>query len=204
MSEHRRPRIRRRMLLMMMLVLATVSWLSCSIEKNYQVLSFFFDGVPDPNAPVTASSLDAAKAAGLTYYSHKPYAENACKECHENPSNIFGGRTDSSICMKCHAEIVQQHEVMHGPVAAVACLWCHKPHESVIENLLRHQVPQLCRQCHIPGLQGAPQQPDHIQTKDACLDCHSGHGGDNRYFLKDVSNRPDPIDPANEAAGDGE
>lgn len=168
------------------------------------MLSFFFDGVPDPNAIIADSDLAAAKAAGLTYYTHKPYAENACRECHDNPSNVFGGRTDSSICMKCHAEVVQQHEVMHGPVAAVACLWCHKPHESIHENLLRYEVPQLCRQCHVPGLLGAPQQPDHIQNEVACLDCHSGHGGDNRYFLQDLLLQQKPVESVNETAADGE
>lgn len=202
-TEHGRPRPRRALLLVLVGATATY-WLSCSVQKHYEVLSFFFDGVPDPNAPMVGSGPRAARAAGLTYFAHQPYVENACHECHEDPSNVFGGRSDSSVCLKCHTDVVQQYPVMHGPVAAVACLYCHKPHESTLPNLLRSEAPQLCRQCHVPGLLGAPQRPDHVQMEEACLDCHFGHGGRQRYFLRNTSQVEEAGGEPNEPAVEGD
>ena len=186
-TEHGRPRVRPALLLLVLVGAGAVYWIGCSVQEHYETLSFFFDGVPDPNAPVVGSGSAAARIAGVTYFAHQPYVENACHECHEDPSNIFGGRSDSTICLKCHAQVVDQYPMMHGPVAAVACLYCHKPHESTLPNLLRYEVPRLCRQCHVPGLLGAPQRPDHVQIEDACLDCHTGHGGRQRYFLENTT-----------------
>jgi hypothetical protein len=72
-------------------IVAILSMLAvgCSVRKNYKTLSFFFDGVPDPNAPVKASSASANAAAGpndqtapMKLYRHKPYAEGKCDQCH--------------------------------------------------------------------------------------------------------------------------
>jgi predicted CXXCH cytochrome family protein len=75
------------------------------------------------------------------------------------------------------------HVLMHGPVARAACSWCHAPHESAEPALLKNTPIQVCTQCHDQELLGA-NPPEHVDGTTSCLQCHFGHGGDARYFLK--------------------
>ena len=171
--------------IVMLMCVPALSWLGCSVEKHYNVLSFFFDGVPDPR--VVSASADAvfiAKQTGGVYYVHEPYAREGCAECHgDSPGGIMVSTVDPAVCLKCHASVTDAHRVMHGPVAANACLWCHAPHESTIKPLLRTTAPQLCSQCHGPNMMGDPTSPVHADLSRDCLECHKGHGGADRFFL---------------------
>lgn len=164
---------------------AALVWSGCSIEKNYEALSFFFDGVPDPKAVrVTA---DGERAFGdlkasPTYTAHRPYVQDQCAECHGGRFRL--GMNDSAICLKCHASVTTAHDRMHGPVAAGACLWCHHPHESAQASLLRNPSRKVCTQCHDAKLLNAERVPEHAEAGRDCLECHSGHGGASAYFLK--------------------
>jgi predicted CXXCH cytochrome family protein len=155
----------------------------CSIDKHYKTLSFFFDGVPDPNAPGRVSGGGAASTdiqQSPTYSAHKPWKEERCEECHARALKL-GGR-DSDVCLKCHAEKTTQHEFMHGPVAVGDCLWCHNPHNSAYAHLLKAPARQTCTQCHATSLLDSTRVPEHAQER-SCLDCHDGHGGNARFFL---------------------
>lgn len=166
-------------------------WAGCSIEKNYQTLSFFFDGVPNPEAKARAAAAlteDMRKSA--TYSIHKPFAEEQCAECHSGRIKITD--RDSAICMKCHDKIPEQFPRMHGPVAARACLWCHSPHESAEAHLLRKPSREVCTQCHDPALLDGGKVAAHADKSVSCLDCHSGHGGNARMFLKEGISRLAP------------
>ena len=97
----------------------------CSSEKRYKVLSFFFDGVPNPNAPAAGSQDEFAsqRTGGVAVpvaYIHKPYAENKCSACHENAGGSFEDfqKLESSICLRCHQDVTDKYPIMHGPVAA--------------------------------------------------------------------------------------
>src|SRR5689334_20334989 len=62
-------------------------WAGCTAQKKYQVLSFFFDGVPDPNAPRGASGGRGPGEANGTFQplvasTHKPFVEEKCDACH--------------------------------------------------------------------------------------------------------------------------
>ena len=105
-------------------------WSGCSVTpQNYKVLSFFFDGVPDPSVPPGAIGVRRGPDGKPTFVVvHKPYAEERCDECHR--TKYRPSKNDSSICLKCHAPVQTQYQRMHGPVVATACLWCHSPHES--------------------------------------------------------------------------
>jgi len=94
------------------------------------------------------------------------------------------------VCQKCHAAVLDSHPRMHGPVAAGACLMCHAQHESTVKNLLRVVPPARCTQCHGPKFIGTPKSPVHADMTRDCRDCHSGHGGDARYFLHDQTPPP--------------
>src|SRR4051812_20841274 len=66
----------------------------CSPDRRYQMLSFFFDGVPNPHAvpgAVAVGSGQPGSAAGVAQvlsYVHKPYVENKRNACHSG--NLSG------------------------------------------------------------------------------------------------------------------
>ena len=169
--------------------LGFVIWLAigCSHQNRYKVLSFFFDGVPDPNKPAVASATSengAPITVGIVS-THKPYAAGKCDACHQSTGEEVGSAQtviDSSVCMKCHQTEIQKHAVMHAPVAAGACLFCHNPHNSALPHLLSTPAPALCTQCHDRSLLGG-NPPEHLSESSQCLDCHVGHGEDKRGFL---------------------
>lgn len=185
-SIHRRRRVAVCRSVAALLLLALI--LGCSAQKHYKTLSFFFDGVPDPNADALATTRNVSRGGKQhTVYIHKPYAENNCNACHEGDRQAFftlaaaqGPKPER--CLTCHADVPHKHAVMHGPVAVNACNWCHSPHQSLNPHLLKSTPNKVCMQCHGPtGL--SPSLANHQDPKSNCLDCHSGHGGD-RSLLK--------------------
>ncbi len=180
--------------LMVAMCLAACMWSGCTAQRRYRVLSFFFDGVPDPNAPPglastgeesdTANGSVAVKRAVV--YVHKPYADNECDSCHVGATGQFEDfkKLESSICMKCHSKVPTRYPVMHGPVAAVECLWCHVPHESTIKGMLKEPAPAVCMQCHDRELLSA-NPPEHMIADKSCLDCHLPHGGPKHKLLRE-------------------
>jgi len=185
--------------LSLMLWLCVGTWAGCTPERRYRVLSFFFDGVPDPNAPAQLSGAvdDEGNPIGpggtavprLSVVLHKPYADNQCQSCHEGASGSFESfqPLEPSICLKCHQDTPTQYPVMHGPVAAVECLWCHTPHESSIAGLLKQAAPAVCTQCHDRELLSA-QPPEHFMPDKSCLSCHVAHGGQKHGLLREGVN----------------
>ncbi len=158
-----------------------IQWVGCSVEKNYDMLSLFFDGVPDPNAIDLRDGETIRKSP--TFSIHEPYAEDSCLKCHPDPSELQLSIDDSSICMSCHEEVIKSYPQMHGAVVGMACLWCHNPHMSPFANLLREQAPALCTQCHDWNEPGTPIPAEHEDMERNCLECHSGHGGNDPAFL---------------------
>jgi predicted CXXCH cytochrome family protein len=173
--------------LAMVLSAAGLLWAGCSVQKHYKILSFFFDGVPNPNAlPVTGGSGDReGMLASPTYSVHKPFSEDQCDECHRSRARL--GTADSRVCLNCHQDVPSQHSHMHGPVVAVACLWCHTAHESALAALLKAEAQKVCAQCHEPAMLSTEREPAHADASRSCLECHTGHGGESRYFLRAVT-----------------
>lgn len=174
-------------------------WSGCSVEKYYGTLSFFFDGVPNPDAKARAEAAggiteDIRKSP--TFTQHKPFVDENCGACHTTQFGLTN--QDSSICMKCHSDRPTQYPRMHGPVAAVACLWCHAPHETAEAHLLKKPARQVCSQCHEPKMFEGSRVPAHTDEKRSCLECHSGHGGERQFFLRDGVVVPPPGQPAPE------
>ena len=167
-------------------------WTGCgSPEKRYKVLSFFFDGVPDPHAPKVAVRPGEAAAAAvgkvrpLVASVHKPFADNNCAACHKGgPESGFElSAINSNVCITCHERVLHEYPIMHAPVSALACMWCHNPHDSPQPALLREPAPAVCTQCHEKDLLG-PKTPEHLLKDSKCLDCHLGHGGVKPYQLR--------------------
>jgi predicted CXXCH cytochrome family protein len=181
----------------MLLASGLAVWTGCTPERRYELLNFFFDGVPDPFAPkVAVAPTDdgdsifgvAAGPAGkpVTVYLHKPYADNQCTSCHVGASGTYESFTklESSTCLTCHPDVPRQYRVMHGPVAAVECNWCHAPHESTVKWLLKEEAPAVCVQCHDRELL-SPRPPEHLMQDKSCLACHFGHGGPEHGLLRE-------------------
>lgn len=169
---------------------------SCSSDpqKRYKALSFFFDGVPNPNAPAGSEGSENAptgSAPKMLAIVHKPYAEGKCGECHEGDTTKFESfqKLSSDVCMKCHAKAINQYPVMHGPVSAGECLLCHNPHESSVKGMLNDDAPAVCMQCHLSEF--LPQDKEHSDLKRSCLECHLPHGGTKHGLL-----RPSYLNPS--------
>ena len=155
-------------------------------EQRYNLLSFFVDGVPDPSALPAA---EGAREGGLhqpvkTVSQHEPYLQKNCDPCHRS---AFGAQTrepDSQTCRQCHEQVPTQYAVMHGPVAAEECLWCHVGHESQLPHLLRRPDSELCTDCHDQESESSPT-PAHQDRTRACLACHAAHGSQFEYMLRE-------------------
>ena len=151
-------------------------------QRRYEVLSFFFDGVPDPTAPQKQSM--KVSSGGRRTVVHKPYADNLCNSCHLNTSDIFArAQVRQDVCLDCHSNVPTQYPVMHGPVVNNACQMCHSPHSSAVPHLLRQPAPAVCTQCHEPAAVQLMHEQVPFDAKQSCIDCHSGHGGTDHKLL---------------------
>lgn len=187
----------------LLLCTLVLPWLGCTPEKRYKVLSFFFDGVPDPNAPpVTDQERDATgNVINAVAFVHKPYGEGKCDACHGNTAGkTFESfsRVDDSVCKKCHEPVYHEYPRMHGPVALGECSLCHVPHESSVQFLLKDLPTAVCSSCHLKEL--LPSSPIDHQSDRNCLDCHSGHGGTAPALLKTGWNATTLPSPATQPA----
>jgi predicted CXXCH cytochrome family protein len=171
--------------------LLSITLIGCAADpqKRYEVLSFFFDGVPDPNAPKKQST--KVSSGRQRTFVHKPFADNLCSSCHLNTTDIFArAQVKGDVCLNCHSNVPTQYAVMHGPVVNNACQMCHSPHSSAVPHLLKQPAPAVCTQCHEPQTMTLMhKQP--LDPKQSCIDCHSGHGGsDHKLLLATPATRP--------------
>ena len=175
-------------LLFVLLLLPQMPWVGCSPQRRYEVLSLFFDGVPDPNAPRVAADVERDAQGNpivrASSFAHKPFEDGNCGACHTNTTGSFGDfdKVGDDVCLKCHADVPHAYPRMHGPVALGLCNQCHLPHESSVRPLLRDDPAVMCTTCHVAELL-PPAPPDHF-TKRNCLDCHGGHGGTEAGLLR--------------------
>ncbi|MHC4448399.1 MAG: cytochrome c3 family protein, partial [Planctomycetota bacterium] len=184
-------------------IAAAALWAGCSVEKHYALLSFFFDGVPDPSAAdarTAAGGGGGGSVSAAAVSAHSAYAKRRCADCHGGDARfgLFASgftRLDATVCMGCHGDVLEEHPRIHGPVASGECLWCHKPHESRQPHLLTRAPPDLCLGCHGFEVEAAPRTPSHEDLGADCLRCHHGHGGEERYFLR-AATSPPPAAPS--------
>ncbi|MBT8486891.1 MAG: hypothetical protein HKO59_16165 [Phycisphaerales bacterium] len=192
MSSFPSARNGRRRALGVGVILACVAglWFGCSVDRHYEVLSFFFDGVPDPDAPATADGPRDRRRTRTVVSTHVPFRERNCRACHVTATD-FGltfsgyGDVDDSVCLDCHRATVTAFPSMHGPVAGAQCLQCHEAHESAYPALLLTPSPGLCLDCHSPDTGLLDDTLDvHADLTVDCLSCHHGHGGPTPALLR--------------------
>ncbi len=187
--------LRRRRAWLGAFLVATAIAASCSRPARYRVLSFFFDGVPDPCAPAESDVQAEGATTGTdgettvvpakpAFYNHPPYWENRCGTCHDiNGGGIFRS-PEEGLCQACHSDLPGDARYVHGPVAVSSCLVCHHYHRSPYPKVLLEDPADICAGCHKPA--DLTDGAYHASVEDrVCIDCHDPHAGENRFFVKD-------------------
>lgn len=180
---------------------------SCAETTRYRVLRFFFDGVPNPaevralkeaaEKPPSAADtppVEAEKKQTVANHQvsepairpHPPYGDFRCGVCHSGNGMSIGQTPQEGLCRQCHGDIPGDARYAHGPVAVSDCLFCHHHHGGQFPKMLRTTVQETCFQCHD---QDDLIEGDHHRDLDdqSCTKCHLPHGGDNRFFVKEVT-----------------
>lgn len=170
---------------------------SCDEIERHKVLDYFFDGVP----PLGQNEFEAGlldpdtqqleqMGQAPAWYVHEPRKD--CMNCHrKRHTGGFSAQTYLNdpvpkLCHNCHADYTATATFVHGPVAVGQCLFCHNPHKSKIEHLLKKPEPELCFLCHDVSM--IELIPAHLpEQTSACTDCHNPHSGSTKALLKGTS-----------------
>jgi predicted CXXCH cytochrome family protein len=173
--------------------LASISLVGCAPEKQYKVLSFFFDGVPVHDTTIVVQNNTAASEDGdmvvnhniskPEYFTHKPYEEEKCNSCHESDFSNRLIKKTPELCYNCHDDFSSQFKSLHGPVNGGYCTECHNQHMSKYEKLLDRTGQDLCLSCHQKEQILKSNKHEKIGSRN-CTECHNPHGGDNSGMLK--------------------
>lgn len=175
MSMHRSVHI-------LFLITILIAASSCSENKRYAVLSFFFDGVPRPGdrSDIMRKGRKKAPKAGKKFYQHGPYAAKLCTGCHESGSNVLI-MPKEELCIHCHVLPADVNK-LHGPLAAGGCTVCHDPHGTANPAFLLSDAEQFCLFCH--SREDVMKSAVHRDVDATCISCHDAHGGNNDFLLK--------------------
>lgn len=173
-----------------LLVYVTLVVGSCDKVERHKALEYFFDGVPPLGEDqLVAEFGDPNTDQGQTavWYVHEPRKD--CTNCHhKRRSGGFSAQTYlialvPKLCHNCHVDYTETASFVHGPVAIGQCLFCHTPHKSRIEHLLKKPEPDLCYLCHDKNM--IELIPAHLPGQtSACTDCHNPHAGSTKGLLK--------------------
>ena len=182
--------------LLLILAGAVLVLTACSTvpRTKHQWLTFFLDGVPDPNAPPQKTVAKAATPLGEPKTApgnvqvaalrvvHLPYQNRECQSCHAAGFSNQLRMPKQELCFKCHGAVGDKAAFVHAPVASGDCLMCHQPHSSPLKHLLVEDAPGLCLQCHDSKQLSAVVGHSPGNTI-SCYTCHDPHSGPRQFFL---------------------
>ena len=166
-----------------LLGLALIS--GCAGKSRYEVLRFFFDGVPPTEEARGEAGKGPGGAAGTApakprYAEHGPYAAKQCEACHIKATNKLVLPIDE-LCFRCHSLDIRK-KYIHGPIASGGgCKVCHEPHGSRYPFLLVSDPKEFCLHCHDANTMA--KRDVHEGTKAQCTACHDAHSSDHEYLL---------------------
>jgi predicted CXXCH cytochrome family protein len=193
---------------LMLLVFFGVLVVSCDEVERYKTLTFFFDGVPPLGQEGLQEELINSNFQESTqtrpkqlWYVHEPQKD--CTLCHGKRKQERGFSLQvrltapvPKLCYGCHADYTVSASFVHGSVAIGQCLFCHNPHKSKIEHLLKEPEPKLCYLCH--DINTVELIPAHFKNQQfACTGCHNAHASPVKALLKGASSQTnDELDRA--------
>ena len=190
---------------LMLLVFFGIFVVSCDEVEHYKTLTFFFDGVPPLRQEGLLTNSNFQESTQISpkqlWYVHEPQKD--CTLCHGNRKQQRGFSLQvrltapvPKLCYGCHADYTVSASFVHGPVAVGQCLFCHNPHKSKIEHLLKEPEPKLCYQCH--NINTIELIPAHFKNQQfACTGCHNAHASPVKALLKGASSQTnDKLDRA--------
>lgn len=100
--------------------------------------------------------------------------------------------TSPADCLSCHKSVAAD-KYTHGPVGVKMCSVCHAE-EKPAQDPAKHHVfsspksqPEICLECHEDvraNLKSGKVRHAAIES-GGCTSCHSPHGSDQRFFLKE-------------------
>lgn len=213
----------RRVLVLSVFLAAIFLGAACSRQRpTNRVFTFFFP--PEKTAVVEKKPVEkpkvirtagkkksAVKKRQYVPYSHKPFIERKCGECHKGAAgfitNVFGNSWDGrfrkgggkpgplvlpvrQLCGKCHENLTPEWArkkglYLHKPAAGGECLKCHDAHQSRYPGVLKEDPEQLCISCHNRDNRiGVPTCMKHNEQAKPCLSCHNAHLGKSEALLK--------------------
>lgn len=189
---------------------------ACSSTGSYELLRFFFDGVPAPGEAQQKAAPASLSPSALTprpvaphepMTVHRPYAEGKCDKCHASRfgkpvgvSSIFQGvpmllEPIEKLCFKCHA--IEPKRFLHAPAISGQCIFCHEPHRAPNKRMLLLQSTRdLCARCH-SGATFLTEQDHGKYGARECIECHDPHAADFEFNLLPGarSGAPEPRKP---------
>jgi predicted CXXCH cytochrome family protein len=120
-----------------------------------------------------------------------------CSDCHNAHGGFESKQTNRAVgneaaCVRCHTDKQGPFVFEHAPSKVEGCSACHTPHGSANPRLLkRHQVRQLCIECHSgvtaqlsDGPTGGPHDQKTLLQRN-CTACHTmihGSNSSNVFF----------------------
>jgi len=150
--------------------------------------------------------LEEKKTVSKTaFFSHTPYADGKCDQCHRTSGFQLFGRSKPTgkfkkgggmpgelimpveeLCNHCHeyrsfTKAESDGLWLHTPAADGECMECHDPHQSENPNILLEAPDKICNQCHDEDFD--MDIADH-RKMEGCLNCHTPHLGRNSGMLK--------------------
>jgi predicted CXXCH cytochrome family protein len=177
-----------------LLIAVLAFFVSCSTQNHYKTLSFFFDGVPQPEKTDSISTLDKmavkdttshialVKTAIIKGSIHQPYKDGNCSSCHNEQAAGMFKTPLPGLCYSCHEDFSKKFAFVHGPVAVGYCNGCHNPHSSELPKLLVSSGQALCYNCHDAA--SVLKNEVHAEIGETkCTDCHNPHGGSDRFLF---------------------
>jgi predicted CXXCH cytochrome family protein len=166
---------------------------SCVTKTNYKALSYFFDGVPNPDSTsikqtdslllTDANTTQIASKSIKKGSIHSPYEERECASCHDQDNQYKLVSKMPDLCYTCHDDFSDGKKFVHGPVASGYCTECHDAHSSKYETILKDNSQNLCYKCHVKS--DVMKNDIHSDIDSTlCWTCHEPHSSMDRLLLK--------------------
>ena len=158
-----------------------------SPQQRYRILSFFFDGVPDPTKKNLeegsgGEGKNAKTSMRASYHEHGPFAAKLCDSCHESTGSNKLILPIEELCINCHQLNIKKR-LVHGPLATGNCRTCHDPHGSSYRYLLVTESKTFCYFCH--NSEDILKREVHQKNNtEECTACHDAHASDKDFLLK--------------------